>query len=427
MNSIQSIPGRFISWTLFRYIIKDTLFAFFVAFLFFFFVFFANQILLLAREILTRQVPLFQVVLLIFYVLPQVIALAAPFGCLMGTLITIGRLSSDNEILVMLASGLSFKIIFLPALAVGILISILSFFTNDVLLPLGTVQFQRLYRRILVSTPALELDANSVKRYRDTVIITGPVSGTAIENMVILDRTAEGERRVILAQTAELTDSGNEGLSLDLQGAFFVSSREIARNDYDYASSDFLRYWVPEDDIIQAIHSIGPNQMSSLDLRREILVMNQEHNRNMDNRYNRVMTNALQLEDSLRRGPGDQEWNRRDNYYNAFYREKQSSLLTRSNMRLSIYRLEYHKKFSIPFGALSFVFLAVPLGLLAKKSGQTVGFILGLIISALYWSIIWVGQTVGVRLGFSPFWSMWMPNIMASSAGLILLIIRIRK
>jgi lipopolysaccharide export system permease protein len=94
---------------------------------------------------------------------------------------------------------------------------------------------------------------------------------------------------------------------------------------------------------------------------------------------------------------------------------------------LSIYRLEYYKKFSIPFGALCFVFLAVALGLLAKKSGQTVGFLIGIIISVLYWALLLGGQEAGIRLGFSPFWSMWLPNILSLGAGSILVLYRLRR
>jgi lipopolysaccharide export system permease protein len=412
---------------LFRYLVSDTLFSFFVSFLFFFFIFFVNQLLLMAQEILTKQVPFFQVMLLVFYALPSVIAMAAPFASLMGTLMTIGRLTSDNEVLIVLASGLSYRIIFIPALAVGILISLFSFMANDVLLPIGTIQFSKLYRKILVSTPALELEANSVKRFRDTVIVTGPVERQGIENVIIMDRTGDGERRVIMAQNAELRDAGKEGLHLDLSGAFVQSSREVVRNDYDYASAGFLRYWVPQEDMIQAVSAIGPREMSSADLRREIAAKELDVKERLEERYRRVLAQAMLLEDTLRKGPSDEAWNRRENNYNAYNREYASAMILKNDRSLIVYKVEYYKKFSIPFGALSFVLLAVSLGLVAKKSGQTVGFIFGMIISAFYWALLLAGQTMGIRLGYSPFWSMWMPNILALSAGFILFVIRIRK
>jgi Predicted permeases len=200
-NSLES--KRFLSKTVFLYILSEMFFAFLICFGFFFFIFFVNQILLMAKEILTKRVPFDQVALLILFSLPTVIAMSAPFACLVGTLMTVGRLTSDNEILVMLSSGLSYKNIFFPAITVGIIISLLSFFTNDVLLPAGTVQFNKLWRKILVSTPALEMEANSVKRFKGTVIVTGGVKDNLIENLLIMDRTENGERRIIMANSAD--------------------------------------------------------------------------------------------------------------------------------------------------------------------------------------------------------------------------------
>ena len=107
---------------------------------------------------------MFDVLLLIFFSLPSVIALAAPFAALVGVLLAIGRLSSDNEIVIMRSSGLSYRIVYLPIVALGVIISLLSFFTNDVLLPAGTLEFGRIYRKLILSTPALQLEANSVKQ-----------------------------------------------------------------------------------------------------------------------------------------------------------------------------------------------------------------------------------------------------------------------
>ncbi|MDR2071643.1 MAG: LptF/LptG family permease [Treponema sp.] len=418
--------GRIISATLFRYLVSETLFSFLVAFLFFFIIFFVNQLLLLAQEILTKKVPFYQVALLVFYAIPSIIAMSAPFAALVGVLMTIGRLTSDNEILVMLSSGLPYRNVFIPTIVVGVLISLLSFYANDVLLPMGTIQFSRLWRRIMASTPALELESNSVKRFKDTVVVTGNVEGKNINDILILDKTQDGERRLIMARNAELQDAGKEGLSLDMKGAFIQSSKEVSRRDYDYASATFLRYWVSQEDMIQNVSSISPNQMSSIDVLKEIRVKEKALTEKIDERYRKVMTQGLTLEGILRQGPNRESWNRRANQAAAFFRETETAGDIKKDRSLSMYRLEFYKKFSIPFGALSFVFLAVPLGLLAKRSGQTVGFIFGLIIAVLYWAMLLGGQTLGARLGYPPFWCMWLPNILAVSIGLVMCLFRIR-
>jgi lipopolysaccharide export system permease protein len=418
---------RSVSFTLFRYILGEAFFSFLISFLFFFFIFFVNQLLLMAQEILAKHVPFAQVALLVLFSLPGVIAMSAPFASLVGLLMTVGRLSSDNEVLVMLSSGLSYRNVFVPAITVGVVISLLSFVANDILLPGGYLQFQRLYRRILLSTPALELEANSVKKYNDTVIVTGNVAGNAIDNLLILDRTSDGERRIIMANNAELKDVGTGGLALDLTRAFVQSSKETVREDYDYASANMLRYHVPQEDLIQATSSVSPREMTSRDVYKEIVRKTAELNVELNERRNRVSSLAIIYEETLRRGSSSENWNRRTNQFAAFQREVQVLEDMRDDRSLSLYQLEFYKKFSIPFGAFSFIFLAVALGLMAKRSGQTVGFIFGLIISVFYWALLLGGQTMGIRLGTSPFWSMWTPNIMALGAGFILTLIKVLR
>jgi lipopolysaccharide export system permease protein len=64
---------------------------------------------------------------------------------------------------------------------------------------------------------------------------------------------------------------------------------------------------------------------------------------------------------------------------------------------------------------------------MAKKSGQTVGFIFGNLIAVVYWSMLFVGQTMGLRLGTPPFISMWLPNILCLVIGVFIAILRVRK
>jgi len=424
-NSLES--KRFLSKTIFYYILSEMLFSFVICFGFFFFIFFVNQILLMAKEILTKRVPFDQVALLILFSLPTVIAMSAPFACLVGTLMTVGRLTSDNEILVMLSSGLSYKNVFFPAITVGIIISLLSFFTNDVLLPAGTVQFNKLWRNILVSTPALEMEANSVKKFKDTVIVTGGVKDNVIENLLIMDKTEDGERRIIMASSAELKDGGKEGLSLNLDGAFVHSSKEIVREDYDYANSDNLQYWVSNEDIIQQYVSVSPREMSSRDVNSAIVEKKADLAERLNDRKLRMITNMVSLENIYRAGQEGEGWNRRSAAVSTFQRDTAALESISSDRSLTIYVIEIYRKFSVPLGAFCFVFLAVSLGLMAKKSGQTVGFIFGNIIAVLYWSMLFIGQTMGLRAGTPPFLSMWTPNFFFLFIGLVLAVIKVQK
>ena len=139
-----------------RYLVKELLLYFLIAFLFFFLVFFCNQILLLVQDILRKHVPLMDVMKLMSYSLPFIIAQSAPFGTLVGFLMCMGRLMTDNEILILRATGTSFFRLSLPVIILGVLISIGSFFVNDYLLPLGTIQYNKLYKQIIFSNNILK-------------------------------------------------------------------------------------------------------------------------------------------------------------------------------------------------------------------------------------------------------------------------------
>jgi len=426
MKLIRSTE-RSISWTLFRYIASETSLSFIISFLFFFFIFFVNQLLLMAEDILSKRAPPLQVILLIFYSLPAIVAMAAPFASLVGTLMAIGRISSDNEILVLRSSGLAYRSVYLPVLVIGILVSIVSFFTNDVLLPAGTLEFGKLYRKLLISTPALELESNSVKRYKDTILVTGGVENTVIHDLLIFDRTSIGERRLIVASDARLEKNAESELSLELSDAFMHTAKENVRGDYDYAFAKVLRYSIQQKDLMQAVGEPGPREMSSTDVAREINKKYRSTVEKVNSIRIKTMESGAAVEAALRKGPESALWNEKENALSRLKQEIDQIRDVRNDRNLRVYRLEYYKKFSIPFGALSFVFLATPLGLFARKSGQSMGFGLGLIIAVIYWALLIGGQTLGVRLGYSPFWAMWLPNAAAISLGLIFSIIRVLR
>jgi lipopolysaccharide export system permease protein len=355
--------------TLFKYIIKEMLLNFFVCFLFFFLIFFVNQILLMAEDILSKKAPLRDVLLLIIYAMPSIIATSAPFAALVGTLMGIGRLVSDREVLSMNALGVPLKFILIPVLSVGLMISFASFFTNDILLPAGTIQFNRLYRKILTSIPALELESNSIKRNQNAIVVTGTIKDGVMDSLLVIDSNSGGDKRVMISPEASVIKSENDAILMTLlmKDAMVTVFNNKEAGTYDVINSRNIYYNILTKNALPSYSStITPREMSSRDLRSEI----KKRDKESDSRI------------------------------------------------LNMYRMEYNKKFSIPLGAFFFVILAFPLGLTAKTNGQSVGFILGLIIAVLYWVMLIGGQTMSMRLGFNGTIMMWLPNAVIFAFGL---------
>ena len=109
-------------------------------------------------------------------------------------------------------------------------------------------------------------------------------------------------------------------------------------------------------------------------------------------------------------------------------REKKKSGETNKRF-LNIYIMELHKKFSIPFGAFFFVLLAFAISKTGKAYDQSVGFIVGLLISVVYWAFLIGGQMVCLESGFdiNGAFLMWLPNILLVIVTLILSVRRLLK
>ena len=415
------------------YMIREFLFSFLVAFLFFFFIFFVNQILVLAEEIFSRHVPLADVGRFVLYSLPAIVALAFPFGSLVGSLMAVGRLSSDNEMLALKSLGVPLVRLFVPLVFMGLLFSFISFVANDYFLPLGNIRLAGVYRKILYTNPGVELEPYTVKKYEDAVIVTGAVEGATIRDLVIIDRDADNRKRVISARQASLTESGAQKgvISLELEDVFSQAAAAAADGSTEYTAAERMIYNILLKDLSVTIMNPGPREMSSVDVWRDIRRKQGDLDRRRleqeQQRRGKLYALAMELAAIRDRADGaglEDGWRRSE-----ALRQELEALGGRpvQDRTLQIYKLEFYKKFSFPLSCLIFIAFAFPVGLYTRRSGRTVGFGIGLLMASVYWGLLFTGHTLGLRLEVSPFLAMWFPNLVVLLAALILLFHRINR
>ncbi|MEE0879262.1 MAG: LptF/LptG family permease [Treponemataceae bacterium] len=369
------------SHVMMRYLVKELLLYFTIAFLFFFLVFFCNQILLLVQDILRKHVPLMQVMKLMSYSLPFIIAQSAPFGTLVGFLMCMGRLMTDNEILILRATGTSFFRLSLPVIILGVVISLGSFFVNDYLLPLGTIQYNKLYKEIIFSNPNVEMESNSIKKTSNSILVIGEVNDRNVSDLLLFDTDSDGNQRLIVAGNTELLDPNDSTIMMQLRmkNPSVIQFDNDDKDTYEYILSDYTTMNIFASQFISSGSSgTNPREMTSYDLKK--------------------------------------------------YIDKLKTKKNTSKRTLNTYNLEYHKKFSLPFGSIFFALLAFPLAILfGKHNGQTIGLIIGILISVLYWSLMTLGQIFGLRNGMNGFISMWLPNLLVGIFGCIFIFFLVKK
>lgn len=355
-----------------KYFTKELFVYYVTAFLFFFMIFFVNQILLMVQDVLKQRVPLGQVLLLMLYCLPFVISQSAPFATLVGFLMCIARMVSDNEILVIRTLGISYTALLFSVLLMGTGISVGSFVVNDVLLPRGAISYNNLYRKILTSNPSVILEPNSVKRTQNAVLVIGDVVDNKVSNLLMFDTDTSGHQRIIASSDAVIQQPTNSEVLMQIN---MHDSLIFIPDNIDYTSLDYI---TSESTVMNIFASafgtsqsgVNPQEMTSYDLKKYI------------------------------------EKLKADEFQTARY--------------INIFEVEYNRKFALPFASLLFAFLAFPVAIIfGKHNGQTVGFIVGIVICVLYWTLQTLGQIFGQRNGLNAFWAMWLPNFLVGLFGLI--------
>ena len=74
------------------------------------------------------------------------------------------------------------------------------------------------------------------------------------------------------------------------------------------------------------------------------------------------------------------------------------------------YKVEAHKKFSIPFACILFVLLGAPLGVMAKRGGFAISTAFSFGFFLLYYILLITGEELADRNYVNPETGMWAPN-----------------
>jgi lipopolysaccharide export system permease protein len=84
--------------------------------------------------------------------------------------------------------------------------------------------------------------------------------------------------------------------------------------------------------------------------------------------------------------------------------------------RINAYKVEIHKKFSIPFACIVFVLLGAPMGMKARKGGMATSAI-SVAFFVVYYLFLIGGEQLADRNVVSPAMAMWAPNVVLGIPG----------
>jgi len=434
-----------------------------------------------AGDLVGKGLSVWVILELIALNLAWMVVLAVPMAVLVATLMAFGKLSSDNETTIMRASGMSlYRMIFPVIIAAGAITYGLVIFNNDVL-PEANIRLRTLMTDIIRIKPTLSIQAgvftseSDLPNYRILVRKTF-VKSNDLEGVTIYDLSRPGKNVVLTAQEGKVTfspdyskifmdlDSGEihelstdkllayrslkfhrHRVSIPATGFDFErSDASTAQRDDRTMSSNMMRAIVDSTKRMREtkfealrvrlqshlegfirkqpqLYSASPlEDFRSVVIRRNTM----QHRREIGTDETMPSTAATPV--SVQTG-----YSRSDSiasYSRALtdLRQTQSLILgdiagiEYDERQADKYLVEIYKKYSIPFACIVFVLIGIPLGMMARRGGFGVGAGLSLGFFLFYWACLIGGEKLADRDILSPFWGMWLANILLGLCGIVL-------
>lgn len=429
------------SFTLWRMTISEIITSFLGTFLFFFIVFLINQVLLFAEDILSRGADLLSVAKLLFYSLPTILAITIPFSILAATLMTSSRQNADNEYLASSSLGIRPLWLYVPFLIIGLAVSIGSFCLNEWSIPRAAQGFKNEYAELIQKSAKVELAPYSISKYGEKLIVTGGAiegsSTSRLQDVLIIDQSGGYDSDTVIADDLGIEFS-KDSLMAILNMNNFTELKKLnsdSAGDFSVTKAGAAEIRIRIREPLMNYSSIAPSEMSLLMLANKI----NEKERMLDDRikekasqeattldrlrlnYDLIAIQTQQKESTNKNGSLQLLQNDLTSLVNKMRSLKNQKI---SDASLQVYRLEYEKKLVLPSACFFFALLALPLGIGSKRAGRAAGFGIALLLSVIYWALLFLGQTLGYRQNTNPVISMWMPNFVMLLATCSLWIVR---
>ncbi|MCD6584299.1 MAG: LPS export ABC transporter permease LptF [Desulfobacteraceae bacterium] len=356
-----------------RYIFKELIPPYTMNLLFFIFVFLMRQVLEITNVVVNYQVSLMAFFLMLAYSMPYFLAYIIPMSVMMSVLLTFLRLSNDNEIVALKASGISLYHLLPPVIVFSVLNALLTAYMAIYGIPWGQQSYKQMALNVVQSNFSVGLKERQFNDSFDGVMFYVnkiDFKDNSLGDIYIEDQRNEGFSTTIVSPKGRILD-GKDKLSFILSLYNGVINQVNLKN--------------------RAVHSI---QFDSYDLQLDLKHAVQKIR---GKKRNRKEMNLKELV--------------------AFLKTEK----TKSKKYYSVW-VEFHKKFSIPFACIALGILAVPLGVQSSSTRKSASLGLGLIAFLIYYLLLSAGLVFSEAGNLSPVLGMWMPNFIMGGLGVFLLI-----
>lgn len=400
---------------------------------------------------------------LLLYASAGLVPMALPLSTLLASLMTMGGMGENNELLAMKSAGISLPRIMRPIVYLTLVISIGAFFFSDRVLPYTNLKISTLFWDLKQQRPELQIKPGvfnyDIEGYVIKVDRKDPRSGL-MHNILIYDhRSKEGNLVVTLADSGYMYVTNDEKyMVVNLyHGSTYeemLENRQLRRTKSQKFPA--RRNTFDEQTILLELEGFELQRTSEEVFKGSYRALNlQQLQQVSDSIHREISMRREGFEQSLKTttliaspyGVAIDTMHKIaytmnfDSLFNSLPIQNRHSIASRAlaNARhaknqvastsselqsrgkfLARYRIESHRKFSLSFACLVFFFIGAPLGAIIRKGGLGMPVVVSVLFFVVYYVISLTGEKFVRELIWSPAMGMWVSSFILLPLGVFL-------
>ncbi len=323
----------------------------------------------LFNMVVNKGVDLPSVLKLILLLIPNLLSYAIPLAILSATLLTIGRLSADNEITAIRSSGINLYKLCFPIIVLGLVASLGSIPLNDRIKPNALFTSRKIVKQIGLKSPTALLEAGTfIRTFQDYIIFIYGIQQDKLSNIRIYQPQQGKPTRTIIADRGEFLP---------------IPEKDIVKLKLIDGSSDEPN---PKD----------PNTFYKLNFKTYYLTLD-------------ISGGAQNLEKKLK-DMSIKELNAKIEELKDTGIEDYTPIVT-----------EINKKLAFSFASFAFVLIGLPLAIWTRRREKFVGVGLSITVFVAYYILFLASEVLSMRGLLPPGLAMWLADAVLIFVGLILI------
>ena len=327
----------------------------------------------IADLVINKGVDIYSVFKLFLFLAPYIVTYALPISVLVAVLISLGRLSSDNEIIAIRASGVNLFTLITPLLIIGFILSLALVIFNDRASSYAHFAYRKTLVDIGVKNPTAAFEEgvfiNSFQKYI-LFIYRVDQKANKLHNVRIYEPQGEGKpTRTIIAKSGEfITDPDKNTVKLKLIDG--TSDEPDPQAPTNFYKLNFKNYFM------------------SLNL------ANTQDTNKMEKKTKEMTIKELNAE---------------------------IKKLKSENIDPSPLVTEINEKISLAFSCFVFMLIGTALALVTRRREKSINIGISILIITIYYPLLIGCEALGMQGVIRPAIALWIPNILFGVTGTILL------